>query len=632
MLKHALDRETKSSYNLLVSASDGDSSCYTNLTIDVLDTNDCPPQFTKTRYVKLVAVDAKVNAFLLRVEATDKDLGVNRKIRYDFVNSSTANLFTIEKETGVILLKSRLLQRDEEMFVFNVIATDGGVPTLSSIANVEITVSTIENCPFAKDEYRNDISEDVEPPYVIDTVSVTCSSKDFRIIYKISSELDKINELFVIDENTGKITLSSRLDYEITRLHIFTVEALMVKPSGKTILISSSSFKIRVLDYNDNKPVFSKQVYEAAVNEGSDNGTIVVFLSATDNDTSNNLHYSIMKSTPNDYAFVVDTLSGVITVQGEIDYERESKYELLVRVQDDGNPPLSSDAKLVINVKDLNDNPPIVEKEIHMLLRGDTSTGSIVLQIRPTDADGPRNSKPFTFGIISGGNGVFSLNSSSGALIVRKPLTQHNITYKMIVQTVDSGSPALSAQTHIKITVVKPTLKPPDVQPITVYVNTLVDKFTGGIIGQIMVNNQAEDTILQFIVTKGNPAFSIGRTDGAIRMLSILDPGSYIVEVQVQDGTYKVNTQVTVHVKEITPDVVNNSVTVRLTGQTLGNFVSTSLSAMIRTLAKLKSCSVDNVYLWSIQAVPGGMLDIVFAVKKNAKEVIYIYICINAES
>ena len=616
-----MDREKKSIYHLLVSASDGDSSCYTNLTIDILDVNDSPPQFTKTSYVKLIAVDAEENAFLLQVDATDKDLGLNRKIGYGFVNASTADLFTIEKETGIILLKSRLLQRDEENFVFNVIATDGGVPSLSSIASVKISVSTIENCPFAKDVYKNDISEHVTPPYDVDKVSVNCSSKDFSIIYKIAGPSDTTQKLFEIDQNTGKITLKSALDYETTRSHIFTVEARMVKPSGKTILISSASVKIKVLDYNDNRPVFNRPSYEASITEQSDNGTRVIPLSATDNDTSSHIHFAIVKSTPSDCPFVLDALNGIVSVRGELDYEKVSQYELIVRVQDDGDPPLSSDVKLVINIKDLNDNPPVVRKEIIMLLSTDKPLGWTILQLNPTDKDGPANSKPFTFSIISGGNHVFSLNSSSGALLAQEPLTQHNVTYDMTLQTVDNGLPALSTQTRVRITVVKPTVNPPDIQPITVYVNMLVNKFTGGVIGQIIVNNQAKDTILQFTLLEGNPAFSIGLQNGAIRMLSILDPGSYLLQVQVTDGSHTVSTQVTVHVKEISPEVVNNSVTVRITGKTLGSFVSTSLSAMINALAKIKSCSVEDVYLWSIQAAPKNMLDVVFAVNKKGKEV-----------
>ena len=256
------------------------------------------------------------------------------------MNSSTADLFTIEKETGVILLKSRLLQRDEERFVFNVIATDGGLPSLSSIVSVEISVSTIENCPFVKDVYKNDISENVKTPYEIDTVSVTCSSKDFTIIYKIASEVEKIPKLFEIDKNTGKITLKSALDYETARAHIFTVEALMAKPSGKTILVSSASVKIKVIDFNDNKPVFGSWSYEASVYERSANGTIVIPLSASDNDTSSNIHFAILKSIPSDSPFLINALNGIVTVHGELDHEKVSKYELLVRVQDDGNPPL----------------------------------------------------------------------------------------------------------------------------------------------------------------------------------------------------------------------------------------------------------------------------------------------------
>ena len=616
-----MDREKKSSYNLLISASDGDSSCYTNLTIDILDVNDSPPQFTKTRYIKVIAVDAKENAFLLRVEATDKDLGVNRKVTYAFMNSSTADLFTLEKETGVVLLKSRLLQRDEEKFVFNVIATDSGVPSLSSIASVEITVSTIENCSFVRNVYRSDISEHLKPPYKINTVSVSCG-KDFKnIIYKIAGELDEIHKLFKIDEKTGKITLISALDYETSHAHILTVEARMVKPSGKTILISSASVKIKVLDYNDNKPVFSRRIYEVSVNERSDNGTIVIPLSATDNDTSSHIHFIIVKSTPSDNPFVVDALNGIVRVQGELDYEKVDKYEIVVRVQDDGTPPLFSDVKLVINIRDLNDNPPIVRQKINMLLRSDTPVGSVVLQLKPTDKDGPRNSKPFKFSVLSGGNDAFRINSSSGALLLHKPLKNHNVTYSMILQTVDSGSPALSARTRVEIVFVKPTTSPPDVQPFTVYVNMLVGGFTGGIIGQVIVDNQAKDTILQYTLLKGYSAFSVGLLDGTIRMLSILKSGSYPLQVQVTDGTYKVNTEVTVRVKTITPGVVNNSVTVRVTGKTLGSFVSTSLSAMIESLAKIKSCSVDDIYLWSIQTAPKNMLDIVFAVKKKEGEV-----------
>lgn len=621
VLKHALDREKKSSYNLLVSSSDGYSSCYTNLTIHVLDVNDSPPLFTKTRYVKFVPVDAKQNAFVLRVEASDRDLGPNRKIRYGFINSSASDLFMIEEETGVILLKSRLLHRDEERFVFNVMATDSGVPSLSSVAIVEITASTIENCPFPKGVYKKEISEYVKPPHEIETVSVTCQSNDFSIVYKIASDLENIDKLFEIDENTGKITLKSALDYETTREHTCTVEALMVKPSGKTILISSASVRIKVLDYNDNQPVFNRRSYEASVPEGSSNGTIVILLSASDNDTSSHIHFAIIRSTPSDHPFKIHALNGVVTVQGVLDYEQVSRYELFIRVQDDGDPPLFSDVRLLVSVIDRNDNAPVVPKNMKILLRSDTPVGSTVLQLKPTDKDGPTNSIPFKFSIASGENNAFILNSSTGALHTKRYLTEHNMTYSMTLQTMDNGSPALFGQTHVEITVVKPTANPPDVTAITVYVNMLVKKFSGGIIGEIVANDQAKDTVLHFVLLKGNPAFFIGLTDGTIRMLRVLDPGSYFLQVQVTDGTHNVICPVNVQVKEISPNVVANSITVRLTAKTIVSFLSASLSSMIQTLATIKSCSVQDVFIWSVKTAPEKMLDVVFAVRKKGKQV-----------
>lgn len=618
-LDHRLDREKKSRYNFIVSASDGRSACYTNVTIDLLDINDNPPEFTKSHYTKPIAIDAEVNSVLLRVEAFDQDEGVNRKVSYAFKNASNAFPFSIEKETGIISLKSRLLSLDRENFNFNVIAMDSGVPSLSSEAGVEIVVSSIKNCPFVKEEYKSEIPEDTRPRHEIETISVTCSGGKFNITYKITDENDEIHRLFEINENTGILYLKASLDYEISRVHMFTVEALMVKPSGKTILISSTSVKIKVADCNDNKPVFNRKCYNATVDEDSPKKSLVIALFAADNDTSDEITYTITKSLPDATKFVINAVEGIITVHGSLDREETEQYELMVRAQDNGNPPLFSDVPVFISINDLNDNPPVVEEEIKTLVRADTPVDSVVLQLKPTDADGPSNSKPFKFSILSGENNMFKLNSSTGILRTKRRLSLRNT--KMTIRTTDSGSPPMYADTTVEITVVKHSLNSPVVRPVTVYVNMLASSFKGGIIGKVVAYDEDKDDILQYSLVKGNSKFSVSPTDGTIRVNSVLDLHSYSFEVQVTDGTHEVNAQVSVHAKEITSKVVDNSVTIRITGKTLSSFVSSSLSSMINTLARLMHCSLDEVYLWSIQAAEGNKLDVVFAIKKPGGKV-----------
>ena len=623
-LDHRLDREKKSSYNFLVSASDGNGACYTNVTIDVMDINDCPPQFTKPRYTKPVPIDSEKNAILLNVEATDEDVGLNRKVTYSFSNASTAHVFSIEKETGIISLQSGLISRDEEKFVFNVVATDSGIPALSSETTVEIVVSSIKNCSFLKNEYKSEIPEDTKVIYAFKTVSVTCSVDKFKIGYRIADGNDETIRLFRIDEDKGTLSLKAALDYEHATLHTFDVEAFVVKTSGKTILISSTSIKIKVIDCNDNRPEFKKDSYEATVNEGSPDGLVVVSVYATDNDTSNTVGYSIIKSVPEAAKFAINSASGIVTVQGTLDRETTERYELVVSAKDYGNPPLSSNVSVFIKINDVNDNRPVVKKEIKTLIHTNTAVGAVVVWIRGTDADGPSNAYPFKFSILSGGDDMFNLNLS-GALTVKKRLVRHNTTYSMTIRTTDSGSPPLFADTSVEITVVKYSLNPPKVKPVTVYVNMLND-FDGGIIGKVVARDPDKDDILRFSLLEGNAQFSIGLTDGAIRVTSLLDQPSYFLVVQVTDGTHKVNTKVTVRAKVIAPNVVENSVGIRITHKTLGDFVSFSLSPMIAALADIMSCTVDEVYFWSIQTSPENKLDVVFAIKKPGKHVRYCYI------
>lgn len=100
-----LDRETQSKYDLTVAAYDHGSpvalqgTC--NITILVEDQNDNDPVFDTGHYSAAIPEDAPIDTSIIKVRATDADLGFNKRIVYSLANESQG-LFRIDNKTGVI--------------------------------------------------------------------------------------------------------------------------------------------------------------------------------------------------------------------------------------------------------------------------------------------------------------------------------------------------------------------------------------------------------------------------------------------------------------------------------------------------------------------------------------------------
>lgn len=99
-----LDRESNSRYYLTITAHDEGSptlhsSC--NLTISVEDQNDNDPKFDRTQYSTTVYEDVPIDTSILKVHASDADVGVNARIIYSLANESQS-LFQIDNKTGII--------------------------------------------------------------------------------------------------------------------------------------------------------------------------------------------------------------------------------------------------------------------------------------------------------------------------------------------------------------------------------------------------------------------------------------------------------------------------------------------------------------------------------------------------
>lgn len=609
-----LDREKRPFYNFMVSAADiGGQSCFTNVTIHLDDVNDNPPEFTQRHYIASVYEDAPLKKVLLQVKADDPDVGVNRKIIYSLM-SNGAGTFEIEAGTGMISLIKHLNRERQDSYSLKVKAQDGGVPSLSSTATVEIKVLNINDVPpeFSSSVYRTNISENaIKGERVVTVRAINRELGKEDITYRILPGPD--SHMFRIHSKSGTIRIKRRLDYEKQQVHTLTVEASY---SGPPVLTSTASVVIDVIDYNDNTPVFSEREYSSTVEENSNPGTFVLQVFATDKDSNDNskIQYSILSGNE-EGRFVINEGTGILSVAESIDRETASEYTLLVRARDGGNPFRQSETMARITVTDVNDNPPTLPSyNISVNMAENTVLRSTIYQLQPHDKDGPGNGAPFTFTLISGGLLSFTVDQTTGVISNVKAVSQGD--YKLRIQIVDKGHPPQSSEVTVTIKVKESTAHSPKVQPLTIYVNLYNSYFNGGVIGRVKGTDDDGDKVSYSLVRlPPRSSLSVDKKGTVIAQPSLVS-GIHNLNVSVTDGRFIVFSNVIVIVSDVTKELQENSLTLRLYQMTGGTFVEKNFEKCKSFLGQFLGVPSNNVLIWSMQSADRD-LDVVVSVKKK---------------
>ncbi|XP_057705815.1 protocadherin gamma-C5-like isoform X4 [Corythoichthys intestinalis] len=229
-------------------------------------------------------------------------------------------------------------------------------------------------------------------------------------------------------------------------LLLTAVDGGQPQKSGSTLLL------IKVLDVNDNAPIFEESVNKVSLLENVALGTLVTKLNATDADSGRNGEISFMfsKYTPERVLklFTVDAKTGEIRVNGEVDYEKASSYHITVQARDGGSPAMEGSCNVIVDVTDVNDNvPEVTLTSLTSPIREDSAPGTVIALISARDLDSGKNgevSLTIPHGL------PFKLNSAFGmhySLITAGPLDRETESeYKVVIRASDGGSPPLSSQ------------------------------------------------------------------------------------------------------------------------------------------------------------------------------------------
>lgn len=454
---NAIDRERQIDYLLFVDVTDNPTTSLprtnrTSLRITVLDTNDNAPTFSSSIYSQTVSEGAVVGTNILQVAAYDVDTGTNSQITFTITGGNNGTVFGISSADGIVTVDKSLDRETVASYRLILTATDGGTPAQTSNAVVQVTVSDVnDNAPtFSLSSYRTSVRENL--PSGTAFIKVSASEKDTGSISVITYSIDNsVNSSFAIHSKTGQVTTVRSFDREVTSQYVFTVYAADSAASPRT---GSATVTVSVADENDNTPSFSKSLYQVTVQETIGIGARVLQISASDNDfgKNGNVTYSFSSG---DSHFVLDSLTGIIRTDSNLDFVTQSSYSLVAVAKDGGIAPNSASASVIVNITDVNNNAPVFGKdEYNVTTPESAAVGKVLVTVRATDGDAGKNAK-VTYSIAGGNVGnKFYIDPNKGELQIAASLDYETIdSYSLTVEATDGGRPQQTALTLVGITV-----------------------------------------------------------------------------------------------------------------------------------------------------------------------------------
>ncbi|XP_074505753.1 protocadherin gamma-A12-like [Sebastes fasciatus] len=259
----------------------------------------------------------------------------------------------------------------------------------------------------------------------------------------------------------GELVLDKELDREEQqemKLLLTAVDGGSPQRSGTVVI------HVIVLDANDNAPVFTESVYTATLPENSPVKTPIITVSASDSDEGVNGEVTYEFSRLSDKSqklFSLDEKTGEISVTGDIDYEEGSKYEVNIGAKDGYG--LSSEAKVIIDITDVNDNAPLIYlKSLTNPIPENVSPGTEVGIINVQDRDSENNrqvrcsiQQNVPFKLVPSIKNYYSLVTTGQ--LDRELVSDYNIT----ISATDEGSPPLSSSKSVQLSVADINDNPP---------------------------------------------------------------------------------------------------------------------------------------------------------------------------
>ncbi|XP_070604703.1 protocadherin alpha-5-like [Erythrolamprus reginae] len=432
--------------------------------VDIKDINDNAPIFPAMEKILSMAelITASGTRFLLE-GATDADIGTNAMLTYKL---SPNKYFALdsgndegESKSVVLLLKIPLDREESPVHHLVLTATDGGEPKLTGTVQLVINVLDVNDNPpvFNQSAYRIKLLENTASGSLVIILNATDLdegiNREISYSFHDSAPL-QVTKLFTINSDTGEIRTIGKLDYEENRFYELPIVA---EDKGSSQLTGHCKFLIEVLDMNDNIPELSVNSVSIPLPEDSPPGTVVAIISASDKDSGNNGQINCFlwpTGIPFKLEFTFKNYYSLI-VGAPLDREQMDEYMIVVSVEDQGVPPLSSSITLFVPISDINDNAPAFTQPTYtVFVKENNPPGAHIFTVSASDPDVAENAL-ITYWMdekLWPLSSYISVHSESGKLYALQSLDYEEL--KMLqfhVRAKDAGIPTLCGNATVQV-------------------------------------------------------------------------------------------------------------------------------------------------------------------------------------
>ncbi|XP_030648029.1 protocadherin gamma-A12-like [Chanos chanos] len=508
------------------------------ITLEIQDINDNVPIFPHNEIHLEIGESADKGERFSVDEALDPDSGVNSVQGYTL---SVNEHFSLAVHTNAdaskyaeIILENELDREKQDHHSLIVTAYDGGNPPKSGTVMIHVRVlDANDNKPvFTQNVYKVSVPENAP----LDTVVVSVSAADADeglnadVTYEFSHISMRAKSIFSIDQKTGEIKLKGPMDFEDTSSY-----EIRVKAKDGAGQAASCKVIVDVTDINDNAPVIFIKSLKTPFpeNEPSGSEVAVIYVQDKDTESSGKVKCFIQQNTPFKLSPSIKNHFSLITTE-KLDREKVSEYNITITAADEGSPPLTSSKSLRVSVGDVNDNPPLFEKQSYSAyLTENNKPGSTICSVTARDPDWRQNGSVF-YSVVPSEMGeasvssFLSINGDTGVISAARTFDYErfrDLTVQVMAR--DNGSPALSSNVTVRVFLTDENDNSPQILYPAPQENSIMTEvvpkgaLSGSLVSKVIAvdADSGQNAWLSYSIVKATDAglFTIGVHSGEIR-------------------------------------------------------------------------------------------------------------------
>ncbi|XP_044525314.1 protocadherin-8-like [Gracilinanus agilis] len=505
LLLQELDRESQANYSLELVALDGGHpprSATAVLSVQVLDANDHSPVFPQGSVIEVeISEDSPEGSLLLDIDATDPDEGPSGDVVFSFGGRTPPEPqlpFHLDPRSGRLILTGPLDYEQKETYELDVMAQDQGPGSRASTCRVIVHIRDVnDNAPditiiplvvamnTASDtpsSFTAPVSASWEEPggsqsgvaslipegaaqeSLVALVSTLDRDSDFNGQVHCALYGHEHFRLQPAYAGSYLVVTTALLDRERIPEYNLT---LVAQDLGSPPLSTMRPYTVRVVDENDNAPLFTRPVYEVSVQENNFPGAYLTTVVARDPDLGLNgkVTYQLLETEVGQDRDLVSTYvsvdagSGVLRARRRFDREALAELEVTLEARDGGSPAQLGQTLVRLVVEDQNDHAPEVISPLLSngsalvpLPRG-APPGFLITRVQARDEDeGPNAELTYSLTYSDGAPGALAMHPKTGELSLRQRLSPWPADPLTLVVTVqDNGRPSLSCTTTLTL-------------------------------------------------------------------------------------------------------------------------------------------------------------------------------------